>query len=150
PASVTIKAEGGAGSVNISAPNGCQWTAGVNASGEGWIRINGSNSGVGNGTINFTVDANSGNLARAGTINVAGRSFTVTQAGMLDVRNPEVKIIDPTSESRLITELSTVTLRGAASDDTGVTQVSWTIDRGSNSLTPFPASGQASGATAWT
>ncbi|HKC88191.1 MAG TPA: hypothetical protein VKG02_19550, partial [Blastocatellia bacterium] len=58
PASVRIKAEGGAGSLNISGPNGCPWTAGVNASGESWLRINGANSGGGNGTINFTVEPN--------------------------------------------------------------------------------------------
>jgi len=153
PASVNIKPEGGAGSVNVSAPNGCPWSASVNASGASgaeWIRITGASGGSGAGTINFSVEPNSGSLARAGTITIAGRSFTVSQAGKLDAQRPQVKIINPTSESRLTTELSVITLSGVASDDTGVTQVSWAADRGSNSLTPFPISGQANGTTAWT
>src|SRR5262249_55447001 len=65
PASITIKAEGGAGRVNISAPNGCPWTAGVNANAESWIRINGASSGGGDGTINFTVEPNMSGVIRA-------------------------------------------------------------------------------------
>jgi uncharacterized protein (TIGR03437 family) len=72
-------AVGGTGSVALTAdPAGCAWTATSNAD---WITITSGASGSGNGTINFTVaPGNSGNT-RVGTINIAGRSFVVTQAG---------------------------------------------------------------------
>lgn len=67
---------GGAGSVNVTTTAGCPWTATSNAN---WITINSGSPGSGNGTLNFTVAANTG-LARTGTITVAGQIFTVNQA----------------------------------------------------------------------
>ncbi|HZM92991.1 MAG TPA: BACON domain-containing carbohydrate-binding protein [Vicinamibacterales bacterium] len=67
------------GSVSVSAPNGCAWTAQSNTS---WITITSGASSSGNGTATFSVAANSG-LARTGTVTVASRTVTVTQ-----VRDP--------------------------------------------------------------
>jgi uncharacterized protein (TIGR03437 family) len=72
-------AAGGTGSVALTTdPASCAWTATSNAE---WITITSGASGAGNGTINFTVaPGNSGN-PRTGTLNIAGRSFVVTQTG---------------------------------------------------------------------
>lgn len=149
PASANVKAEGGASSVNVTSPGGCSWPASVNASGGGWIKITNSGAGSGNGNVGFMIEPNTGSQARVGTIAVAGRSFTISQSGKLDTERPQIKITSPTSEGKLAAELSAITLSGVASDDTGITQISWAIDRGSNSINPFPGSGQASGTTAW-
>ena len=67
---------GGGGSVNVTSVAGCPWTATSNAN---WITINSGTPGSGNGTLSFTVAANTG-LARTGTITVAGQTYTVNQA----------------------------------------------------------------------
>ncbi len=45
-----------------------------------WITVTSGGSGTGNGTANFAVAPNSTALQRTGTLTVAGRTFTVTQA----------------------------------------------------------------------
>jgi len=78
PTSQDLTALGGAGSVSVSTPNGCSWTAVSNAS---WITITSDNSGVGIGTVNYSVASNTSNKLRNGTINIAGKTFTVKQKG---------------------------------------------------------------------
>ncbi len=65
-----------AGSVNVTAPAGCGWNAISNAA---WITFSGA-SGIGNGTVNFSVAANTGSTFRTGTFTVNGLLYTVTQA----------------------------------------------------------------------
>jgi uncharacterized protein (TIGR03437 family) len=69
-------ANGGNGSVmvNAVAPS-CGWMAASNAN---WLQITAGASGTGNGTVNFTVAANTGQT-RTGTLTIAGQTFTVTQ-----------------------------------------------------------------------
>ena len=77
PTSLTIGASGGAGNtIAVTTQTGCAYTA---ASNDAFITITSGASGTGNGTVVFTVAANSG-AARTGTITVAGRTFTVNQA----------------------------------------------------------------------
>jgi hypothetical protein len=64
------------GSVAVTAGSGCAWTATSNAS---WLTITSGASGTGNGTVAFTIAANTGS-ARSGTLTVAGQTFTVNQA----------------------------------------------------------------------
>jgi len=73
--SANSPASGLTGSVNVTANTGCAWTAASNAS---WITVTAGASGSGNGTVQFTVAANTG-PARTGTITIAGQTFTVTQ-----------------------------------------------------------------------
>jgi MYXO-CTERM domain-containing protein len=74
--SANVGTAGGARSFSVSASNsGCGWTAKSNAS---WI-TGVTASGTGNGTVNYTVAANTG-AARSGTITAAGQTFTVNQA----------------------------------------------------------------------
>jgi hypothetical protein len=79
------------GIVNVTATGAsCGWTAVSNSS---FITVNSGASGTGNGTVGFTVAANTG-PARTGTITIAGQTFTVTQDGAVCSYN-----ISPTSNS---------------------------------------------------
>jgi hypothetical protein len=73
--SATIPAAGGTGTFNVTAAAGCTWTAVTSAT---WITITAGASGSGNGTVSFTVAANTG-ASRTDNIVVAGQTFTVTQ-----------------------------------------------------------------------
>jgi hypothetical protein len=77
PTSHTIGRKGGKGpNIAVSAPAGCSWTA---ASNDGWLTITSGASGTGNDTVKFQVASFSGS-SRTGTLTIAGRTFTVTQA----------------------------------------------------------------------
>jgi hypothetical protein len=67
---------GGTGSVGVTGPTGCGWTAASSAS---WLTVSSGASGTGNGTVAFSAAANAG-LLRTATLTVAGNAFTVTQA----------------------------------------------------------------------
>ncbi len=83
PASQSMASGGGGGSANVTAPAGCSWTG---ASSVAWITVNGGNggtvSGSGNGTVTYTVAANASTASRTGTLTIAGRTLTVSQAGV--------------------------------------------------------------------
>jgi all-beta uncharacterized protein/BACON domain-containing protein len=76
PTGQSVPAAGGTGTISITAPAGCAWTATVNAS---WLVITNPTSGSGNGSIGFTANVNTG-AARSGTITIAGQTFTIEQA----------------------------------------------------------------------
>lgn len=76
PTNQTFTIAGGSGSFNVTAVNGCAWTAVTN--GSPWLTLTGNGTGTGNGAVAFTVAANSG-PARNATITVNGQVFTVTQ-----------------------------------------------------------------------
>jgi hypothetical protein len=77
PVSVTVPAAGSSGPVTVAGSIACAWTA---TSGAPWISITSGGSGTGNGTIQYSVAPNTTTAERTGVINVAGRTFTVTQA----------------------------------------------------------------------
>jgi hypothetical protein len=78
PTSQSIGAGGGTGSaITVTGAAGCAWSASNN---DPWITVTSGTSGTGNGTVAFTVAANSG-PARVGTLTVAGKTFTVNQGG---------------------------------------------------------------------
>ncbi|MEZ5355048.1 MAG: SBBP repeat-containing protein [Bryobacteraceae bacterium] len=79
PGSVSPGSAGGPGSVGVTAPGGCAWTAVSNAA---WITVTGGASGSGNGTVSYTVAANATPSSRSGSITIAGKTFTVTQSGL--------------------------------------------------------------------
>lgn len=76
PASQSIGATGGSGTVAMSTQPSCRWTATSNAA---WITVTSGGSGTGNGTVGFSVGANTG-AARTGTVSIGGRAFTISQA----------------------------------------------------------------------
>lgn len=77
PTNQTIAGSGGTGSFNVNASGGCNWTA---VPSNGFVTITSGANGSGNGTVNFSVAANSG-PQRTATIIVGGQVFIITQAG---------------------------------------------------------------------
>ncbi len=75
PSSASVPAAGGAGTATVTAPSGCTWSALPSVS---WIAS--SSSGSGNGTISYTVVANTATTARSGTIAAGGQTLTISQA----------------------------------------------------------------------
>ena len=76
--SQTANAEGLAGNISVTTTPGCTWTATSNAS---WITVTSGSSGNGNGSVVYSVVANTGTSSRTGTLTIAGQTFTVTQSG---------------------------------------------------------------------
>lgn len=75
-ASATVPRDGGAGSFDVRAGDGCTWAASSNAA---WLMMTGAN-GTGNGTVRYSAQANTG-PQRVATITVGSQTFTVTQEG---------------------------------------------------------------------
>lgn len=84
PESQSFSALGGAGSINVISQGGCNWTA---VSNDAWISMTAGSSGSGNGTVQFMVAENFSPSPRTGTMTVAGRVCTISQAGTGAVDN---------------------------------------------------------------
>jgi hypothetical protein len=76
PTSANVGHGASTGTVAVTAPDGCGWTAVSNAN---WIDVTSGASGSGAGTVAYSVDANAG-AGRSGTVTVGGNTFTVNQA----------------------------------------------------------------------
>src|SRR5205809_515891 len=74
--SVSVGAIGSTSALSVTSGTSCSWTAVSNAA---WITITSGSSGSGIGGVNYVVAANSG-AARTGTLTVAGRTVTFSQA----------------------------------------------------------------------
>ena len=106
-------------------------------------------SGTATGTTNWSVSSivlQSGQnvltvTARDAAGNTSTDQLTVTYTPPPDTTNPGVTITAPTSNATHSTSATPLSLGGTASDNVGVTQVTWVNDRG--------GSGTASGTTAW-
>jgi hypothetical protein len=70
-----VAAAGGSATENVTASAGCAWTVGTVPA---WITIASGSSGSGNGTVTFSVAANSGAL-RSASLTVSGQQFTISQ-----------------------------------------------------------------------
>jgi hypothetical protein len=78
PEGAIATAAGGPGMVNVTAANGCPWTAASNAN---FISITAGASGTGNGAVSYSVTANTG-PDRSGTLAIASQTFTLTQPAL--------------------------------------------------------------------
>src|SRR3990172_7173252 len=111
-----------------------------------WTNSRGG-SGTASGTTSWTASGialQSGSnvltvTARDAAANTATDTLTVT---FTDLTAPTVTITSPTSNPTYTTTTNPLTLGGTASDNIGVTQVTWTNGRG--------GSGTAAGTTSWT
>jgi hypothetical protein len=100
------------GSVTVTTSSGCPWTASSSAS---WVSITKGSSGSGNGTVTYSVQANTSAATRYGTLNIAGRSYTVTKAG--DTQAP---VIAPVPVSIITTSGATITWTTSEAADSQV------------------------------
>jgi hypothetical protein len=78
PTTATAAAEGGSGTLQITADEACDWSA---TSEVPWISVAGEATGRGNRAITYTVQANQNTTPRTGRIVVGTRALTITQAG---------------------------------------------------------------------
>ena len=118
----------------------------------GVTQVTWSNSRGGSGTVSGTTSwSKSGIILYSGTnvLTVTARdaagntgidTLTVTYTPP-DITNPGISITSPTSLSSYSTSSSSITISGSASDNVGVTQVTWSNSQG--------GSGTASGTTSW-
>ena len=117
------------GSVTVTAATGCTW---ISASNAAWITITSGATGSGNGTVNYTVAANTATTSRTGTMTIAGRTFTITQAGA-----PCTFTISPTSSnltSSTATTGSVAVTAGTGCSWNATTNATWiTITAGARS-----------------
>ena len=93
PESASFTSEGGPGTVTVTAGSGCPWTA---TSAAAWLTITGGAQSTGNGTVTYVVARNDGGASRETTIEVAGRSVAIVQAGQAAAC---VSAVSPDSES---------------------------------------------------
>ena len=75
------------------------------------------------------------------TYDRAGNRLTYSAVAPGDTNSPVIAVTSPTSDSSFSTNIATVNLSGSASDNIGVTLVTWANDRG--------GIGTASGTTNW-
>jgi hypothetical protein len=78
PPSQSFTSAGGTGSITVTAPGICPWTA---VSSAAFVTITSGASGAGNGTVNFSVAGNTSVNPRNATITVVDQVFNITQAG---------------------------------------------------------------------
>ena len=139
PISQSAASAGGPGSpIAITTTAGCAWTA---ASGAAWITNVTPGSGIGNGTVNFTIGANPAAIPRTGTLTVAGQTISVTQ----QVAGCSYSI-NPTSQS--------VAAAGGAGSAIAITTIpgcTWTATSAATWITDVtPASGTGNGTVNFT
>ncbi|HYO82665.1 MAG TPA: BACON domain-containing protein, partial [Bryobacteraceae bacterium] len=70
-------ADGGDVTVNVVASAGCVWQSSTN---EPWINITNGGVAAGNATVKLTASPNLSGSPRSGSVTIAGRTYTVTQA----------------------------------------------------------------------
>ena len=78
PTSDDVPADGGTGRVDVRTDPLCVWSASASAS---WIDITDGSSDIGDGRVDYTVEANTSTTPRTGTIQIANREFTINQEG---------------------------------------------------------------------
>ena len=85
-----VPAAGGSLWINLTTHANCSWTARSN---DGFLSLT-PRSGTGNGTVEVMVNANTSDRLRTGTLTIAGRAFTVEQAGQLTLAAQDLSIGD--------------------------------------------------------
>lgn len=119
--------------VSLTINAACSWTA---VSNNAWITVTGGASGTGNGTVTYSITANTG-AGRTGSITIAGQTFTVTQAtgppACTLVANPV--IVPYNSTSTLTWSITNGPANGAWSGTPGGTCASFSNSTGGSCAT---------------
>jgi hypothetical protein len=136
PLSKSLGPNAATATVNVTAGDSCAgWTAASNVP---WITITGGAGGTGNGTVTYSVAANTGNEARTGKLTIAGKTHTVNQAGCYAI-TPGSRTVGPDAATGTVA----VTAGSSCAGWTAVSNVPWiTITSG--------AGGTGNGTVAYT
>lgn len=116
PTSATVNLAGGAKTVSITTSAGVSWTATTSTP---WITVN-SPSGIGSGTVTYTVANYSGVVTRTGSILIGGQAFSVSQTGT------DVNIAPYSSDKAYSSDIVTVEVAALSATNWNVTSnASW-------------------------
>lgn len=122
PTSSTISFQGGAGQVQVRALPNVKWRAVSNAE---WLQLEAKDGFSGDGLVSYQVAENTSPAPRTGTLLVAGRTITITQAGTAAFSvSGRVLAQDGTAVPRV-----TLTFSNVAGDSVGIASVT-TDDEG--------------------
>jgi hypothetical protein len=123
-----FSASGGTGSVRISTPRECGWSAQADA---GWVTLGSASSGHGDATLAFVVAANANTTARDAHITVQDRQVVISQQGAAcTVRvSSNHESVGPEGGTRTVD----VTATSAQCSWTAVSDESWITIAGSGS-----------------
>jgi hypothetical protein len=80
PSAQPVLVGGGTGSITVTTPADCPWTATSNNA--DWLTVTAGATGSGPGTVQFNAVPNTSGAPRTGTITIGNQTFTVTQAGI--------------------------------------------------------------------
>jgi hypothetical protein len=122
--SAAFGAAGGSGSVDMTTAGGCSWSV---ANVPAWITITSGNGGTGNGTVGYSVAANTNASSRSATLLIAGHNHAVTQSAP-DLTRPTVAFSSPAANAMLSN--SVVTITGTADDNDAVASVDYRLGSG--------------------
>lgn len=122
--SAAFGAAGGSGSVDVTTAGGCSWSV---ANVPAWITITSGNGGSGNGTVGYSVAANTNSSSRNATLVMAGRNYAVSQSAP-DLTRPTVAFSSPVANATLTN--SVVTITGTADDNDAVASVNYRVGVG--------------------
>ncbi len=141
--SMSFSADGGSGNVTVTTSgNDCHWSV---SSSSDWLSITSAAvSFTGSGTVSYTVSENTTESERMAALTITGDDYTATHSvtqSMAEDEPPTVTITSPTSDAIYNTSEDSLDIGGTASDDVGVTRVTWSNDRG--------GSGECTGTTSW-
>jgi|GEM_PF-3516549 len=78
PRSRSFSREAGGGTVEVTAAEGCRWTA---SSEESWIQVASGRAGEGDGAVVYTLSPNDGVASRRGVLDVGGEDLVIVQEG---------------------------------------------------------------------
>ena len=134
PTTRNVAAGADTGTVSVTSASGCTWTASSNTS---WLTITSGQSGTGNGTVGYAVQANAGG-ARTGTLTIAGQTFTVSQAAAVCsyAISPNDQRVGPNAGSGTISVSTTSNCTWtASSNDSWITVTAGASGTGNGTVT---------------
>ena len=125
----SVPADGGNGSITVTAPTGCNWTA---TSSDSWLTVTSGASGSGNGTVEYSAAAHTETSPRSASLTIATQTVTVNQEAAASP--PCTFILSPTSVDAPAGGVSgdiTVTASASTCDWTASASPSWITLTGS-------------------
>lgn len=125
--SAAFSSAGGTDSVNVTTAGSCDWEV---LDVPSWVTIDSGGTGTGNGTVSYTVAANTNSANRSATLDIGGRNYAISQ-GAPDLARPTVAFSTPSSTSTITSSVVTVT--GTANDNDNVARVDIAV--GENAFT---------------